>query len=69
MLGPTEAARVSALVSKKRGTYLAQLSADRAEGARLGVNATPGLLINGTLVSGSVPYADISSAIEAARKR
>lgn len=69
LFGDGEAARVEAMVSQKRAAYVERMGADRVEGARLGITATPGFLINGTLVSGSVPYADMKASIESARRR
>lgn len=42
----------------------AEVQADLAEGANLGVTGTPSFFINGELVVGAVPYAQIKAMIE-----
>jgi predicted DsbA family dithiol-disulfide isomerase len=46
------------------GKHAAAIQADIQEGARNGVTGTPALFINGRLMSGNQPYAEIRSVIE-----
>lgn len=62
-----DVAKVKALVASKRTTYEKAISEDRSEGAALGVNGTPSVVIGKQLLTGMSPdqfYAAISSAIE-----
>jgi protein-disulfide isomerase len=43
-----------------------EVDAQRAAGLRAGIKSTPSLLINGTLMVGALPYADLQAAINAA---
>jgi protein-disulfide isomerase len=47
----------------------AQVSADKADGTRRGVNGTPAFVVDGELVSGAQPLADFQKAIDAALAR
>jgi len=51
-----------ACVSSRK--YKDKVEADLQEGIKLGVNGTPGSFINGELVSGALPYANIKEIIE-----
>jgi predicted DsbA family dithiol-disulfide isomerase len=46
------------------GKHAAAIQADIQEGARNGVTGTPALFINGRLLSGNQPYAEIRNVIE-----
>jgi predicted DsbA family dithiol-disulfide isomerase len=46
------------------GRHAAAIQADIQEGARSGVSGTPALFINGRLLSGNQPYAEIKDIIE-----
>jgi predicted DsbA family dithiol-disulfide isomerase len=46
------------------GRHAAAIQADIQEGARFGVTGTPALFINGRLLSGNQPYAEIREIIE-----
>jgi protein-disulfide isomerase len=49
-----------------KGTDAAIVTSDQTEGESYGVNGTPATFINGTLVSGALPYASFKTAIDAA---
>lgn len=51
------------LDSKK---YTSRVDRDLTEGNNIGVNGTPTTFVNGTAVSGALPYTQIKSAIDAA---
>jgi protein-disulfide isomerase len=44
--------------------YLGEIQSDVAEGVRVGVSGTPAMFINGRLLVGAQPYADIQKVIE-----
>jgi len=46
------------------GKYLNEIQNDVAEGVRVGVSGTPALFINGRLLVGAQPYAEIQKLIE-----
>jgi protein-disulfide isomerase len=48
------------------GTYTAKVQTDETQGGQYGVNGTPATFVNGTLVSGAVPYATFKAAIDSA---
>lgn len=48
------------------GKYQARVSADMAQAESLGVNGTPTSFVNGTEVTGAVPYAQLKAKIDAA---
>ena len=54
------------------GTYKAYVDADSAKGTAAGVDGTPAMLINGSLLVGAVPYdqikLEVDGAIELARE-
>jgi len=51
----------SCLTSEK---YRAQIQADALDGARAGVNGTPGFFVNGTYLDGNLPEASFEKAIQ-----
>lgn len=62
-----DVARVETLAKEKRSEYEAAINADRAEGASLGINGTPTVVVGDQVVSGLSPdqfYAAISAEIE-----
>lgn len=62
-----DVAKVDALVKSKRADYEKAIMADRTEGASLGINGTPTIVIGDQLLTGMSPdqyYAAISAAIE-----
>ncbi|HPF94928.1 MAG TPA: DsbA family protein [bacterium] len=48
------------------GEMAARVNADASEGANAGVEGTPATFVNGQLISGAVPYAQLKAAIQAA---
>lgn len=50
------------------GEMAARVNSDLSEGTSAGVEGTPATFVNGTLISGAVPYADLKAAIQAALK-
>jgi len=50
-----DVAKVDALVKSKRSTYEQTISADRAEGAALGINGTPTVIVGDKLLTGLSP--------------
>ena len=50
------------------GEMAARVSTDLNEGTSAGVEGTPATFVNGTLISGAVPYSEMKAAIEAALK-
>lgn len=61
-----DVAKVDALVKSKRSTYEATIQADRAEGAALGINGTPSIIVGNQLLTGLSPeqfYSQISAEL------
>jgi len=50
----------------ENNTYTSEISKDQAGGSAAGVSGTPATFINGQLVSGAVPYEQLSAIVEAA---
>jgi protein-disulfide isomerase len=50
-----DVAKVDALIKSKRTTYEQTISADRAEGAALGINGTPTVIVGDKLLTGLSP--------------
>jgi protein-disulfide isomerase len=48
--------------------YASKVAAQEAEGQASGVDGTPATFVNGTLISGAVPYEQFKAAIDAALK-
>ncbi len=48
------------------GKYAAKVAQDESEGSAAGVTGTPSTFVNGTILEGAVPYAQLKSAIDAA---
>lgn len=48
------------------GEMAARVNADTSEGSVAGVEGTPATFVNGQLISGAVPYAQLKAAIQAA---
>jgi protein-disulfide isomerase len=61
-----DAAAVAADVKANGAQYKALLDADKAEAAKLGVQATPSFIIGTKLLAGAYPYAQFDDAIKAA---
>lgn len=67
-----DVAKVDALIKSKRTEYEQIVTADRTEGAALGINGTPSIVVGKTLLSGMSPeqfYAAISSTLDAELKK
>lgn len=65
-----DVAKVDALVKSKRATYEKAITADRTEGASLGVNGTPTIVVGKQVFTGMSPdqfFAAISGVIDAAK--
>lgn len=63
-----DAAKIAADVKANTDAYKAAVDADRAEAQKIGVNATPSLIIGKELIQGAYPYAKFQASIEAALK-
>jgi protein-disulfide isomerase len=61
-----DATRVAADAKGNRAAYENAVVADRAEGQKIGINATPSILVGTELIQGAYPYAAFQTAIEAA---
>ncbi len=60
--------KVAANVITNHDKYEAAIQADRAEGQKFGVNATPSFIIGTQLIAGAYPYANFQTAIDAVVK-
>lgn len=56
---------VKAAVAANKSAYDAAIDADRAEGQKFGINATPSFIIGTQLIQGAYPYANFKAAIDA----
>jgi len=66
-----DVAKVDALVKSKRKTYEQAITEDRSEGAALGVNGTPSIVVGTQLLTGMSPdqfYAAITSVLDGKTK-
>lgn len=63
-----DAAKIAADVEANADAYRAAVDADRAEAQKVGVNATPSLIIGKELIQGAYPYARFQASIEEALK-
>lgn len=63
-----DAAKVAADVKANASAYQAMIDADKAEGQKFGVQATPSFLIGTKVVAGAYPYATFQEAIDALLK-
>lgn len=62
-----DVAKVESLIASKKATYDAAINEDRSEGAAIGVNGTPTIVIGNQLLTGLSPdqfYSAISTAID-----
>jgi len=59
-----DVAKVKALLKKKSDTFKAEMTADRKEGAKLGVSGTPSIIIGTKRLDGAVPYSQVSKLID-----
>ena len=60
--------KVSDLAVNKQGSYQALITADRTEGAKMGISGTPGFITGTKIISGAVDLATISQDIDAQLK-
>ena len=63
-----DAAKIAADVKANEEAYKAAINADRAEAQKVGVNATPSIIVGKELIQGAYPYAKFEASIEAALK-
>ena len=63
-----DAAKVAADVKANASAYQAAIDADKAEAAKVGINATPSVVIGTQVIAGAYPYATFQSAIDALLK-
>ena len=64
-----DADKVAKLAKEKKADYQKAIAADRAEGTAFGINGTPGTLVGTKVLSGAVPYAQVSALIDAELKK
>jgi len=63
-----DAARVAADVKANESAYKAAIDADRTEGQKVGISATPSFVIGTQVIQGAYPYPNFKAAIDAALK-
>ncbi len=63
-----DAVKIAADVKANEAAYTAAVNADRAEAQKVGVNATPSIIVGKELIQGAYPYAKFEASIEAALK-
>ena len=66
VLGVADAQKAMQLAVKNSDAYQKEMDADKAEGGEMGINGTPGTIIDKQLISGAQPYAAFRAAIDAA---
>lgn len=59
-----DASKVAADAAANKSAYDATMDADKAEGTKAGVNATPSFVIGTRLIAGAYPYATFQSALD-----
>lgn len=57
--------KVTAAVTANKAAYDVAINADKAEGSKFGVNATPSFIIGTQLIAGAYPYGTFQTAISA----
>ena len=60
-----DAAKITADVAANKSAYDAQANAERAEGQKFGINATPSFIIGDQMIPGAAAFATFQAAIEA----
>ncbi len=60
--------KITALMNDKKTEFQAAIDADRAEGASMGVNGTPAIIIGTQLLAGAQPYDTVKALIDAQLK-
>ena len=63
-----DAAKITADVKANASTYQAAIDADKAEAAKVGINATPSFVIGTQMIAGAYPYATFQTALDALLK-
>lgn len=63
-----DAAKIAADVKANTATYQAMVDSDKAEAAKVGIDATPSFVIGKQAVKGAYPYASFQAAIDAELK-
>ncbi len=63
-----DAAKVTADVKANKAAYQTAVDADKAEGQKSGVSATPSAIVGTQLIQGAYPYPNFQAAIDAALK-
>ena len=63
-----DAAKITADVAANTAAYQAMADADKAEGQKAGVNATPSFVIGTQMIAGAYPYANFQTALDALLK-
>ena len=63
-----DAEKVAEDVKANMSTYQAMIDSDKAEAAKVGINATPSFVIGTQVIAGAYPYATFQSAIDALLK-
>lgn len=64
-----DVAAIQKVMNDKKADFEKAIAEDRAEGASFGINGTPGTLIGTKVLSGAVPYAQVSALIDAELKK
>jgi|SRR3989344_2208481 len=59
-----DAAKISADVKANMSAYKTTMDAERAEGQKFGVNATPSFVIGTHMIAGAVPYNQFQAALD-----
>jgi protein-disulfide isomerase len=62
-----DAAKIAADVKANASSYQTLVDADRAEGQKQGVNATPSFVIGTQLIQGAYPYPTFQAALDAVK--
>ncbi len=60
-----DAAKIKADVAANKAAYDAAWQADRAEGQKFGINATPSFIVGTQVIAGAQPYSVFQAAIDA----
>lgn len=60
-----DAAKIKADVAANKAAYDTEMNAERAEGQKFGINATPSFIVGTQVISGAQGYAAFQSAIDA----
>ena len=63
-----DATKVAADVKANMSAYQAAMNADKAEAAKVGINATPSFVIGTQVIAGAYPYATFQTEIDALLK-